>query len=114
MRGTIFIIMVLGASLLKAQDLDPITIGTKHALYSDTLGEMRDYWVNLPASYYSSQFSSKTYPVLVLLDGNIHFQSATGMVNYMSRIGQIPEMIVVALQNVGESVPHRKKGLSLA
>jgi predicted alpha/beta superfamily hydrolase len=42
--------------------------------------------------------------VLIVLDGNVHFKSISGMVNYMSsdlyRSWKIPEMIVVAIQNV--------------
>jgi predicted alpha/beta superfamily hydrolase len=42
--------------------------------------------------------------VLIVLDGNLHFKHITGVVNYMSsdvyRSWEIPEMIVVAIQNV--------------
>ena len=42
--------------------------------------------------------------MLIVLDGNAHFRSISGMVNYMSSGFngniRIPEMIVVAIQNI--------------
>ena len=88
----------------KAQETKEISIGTVHQIHSNQLNEDREYWVNLPESYHDEGNSYKRYPILILLDGNAHFRSITGMVNYMSsgyngnRV--IPEMIVVAIQNV--------------
>ena len=87
-----------------AQENNQISIGFKDQLFSNILNENREFWVNLPESYYEEGASYKRYPLLIVLDGNIHFQSITGMVNYMSAGHngnlQIPEMIVVAIQNV--------------
>ena len=42
--------------------------------------------------------------MLIVLDGNLHFKYRAGMVNYMSadiyRSWEIPEVIVVAIQNI--------------
>ncbi len=87
-----------------AQENNQISIGFKDQLFSNVLNENREFWVNLPESYYEEGASYKRYPILIVLDGNIHFQSITGMVDYMSAGHngnlQIPEMIVVAIQNV--------------
>lgn len=87
-----------------AQEHNPINIGFKDKLYSHTLNETREFWVSLPNSYYEEGASYKKYPLLIVLDGNVHFKSVTGMVNYMSSGYngnlRIPEMIVVAIQNV--------------
>jgi predicted alpha/beta superfamily hydrolase len=95
---------LLGINQVEAQDVEPIVIGTKHILHSSILNEDREYWVSLPESYGNEGSSYKTYPVLIVLDGNAHFRSITGMVNYMSAGYNgntvIPEMIVVAIQNV--------------
>ena len=68
---------------------------------SDVLQEERSYWVYLPNSY--QEGSKQRYPVLYLLDGNLHFHSVSGVVQFMSSgingNCQIPEMIVVAILN---------------
>jgi predicted alpha/beta superfamily hydrolase len=68
------------------------------------LNENREYWIGLPDSYNDKESFYKSYPVLIVLDGNVHFKSVAGIVNYMSSDGyrswKIPEMIVVAIQNV--------------
>ena len=98
----LFLLMVLNQ--VKAQDFEQIVIGTKHSLRSDILNEDREYWISLPDSYNNKESSYKRYPLLIVLDGNLHFKPIAGMVNYMSsdvyRSWKIPEMIVVAIQNV--------------
>ena len=61
-----------------------ITIGKKHLLTSEVLGEERPYWVHLPASYDGPYYAPQHYPVLYLLDGDAHFHSVTGVLNFMS------------------------------
>ena len=100
----VVILFLIGIHQIKSQDVDQIVIGTKHILHSNILNEDREYWVSLPESYNNEGSSYKSYPVLIVLDGNSHFRSITGMVNYMSSGYngniRIPEMIVVAIQNV--------------
>ena len=91
---------LFGLNQVKSQNLEQIVIGTKHILHSNILNEEREYWINLPESYNNSEESYKKYPVLIVLDANTHFKSITGMVSHMSRNGKIPEMIIVAVQNV--------------
>lgn len=84
---------------------EQITIGQKFSLYSDILGENRQYWIHLPDAYGDPTNSQESYPVLYLLDGRRHFISATGVVQFMSSgingNRQIPELIVVAIPNAG-------------
>ncbi len=84
-----------------------VTIGQKFTIASETLGEDRPYWVYLPASYDSDSGASQHYPVMYLLDGDSHFPSASGVVEFMSsgRNGnvQIPELIVVAIPNTNRT-----------
>jgi predicted alpha/beta superfamily hydrolase len=98
------LLLLIGINQVKSQDVEQIIIGTKHALKSNILNEDRDYWISLPDSYYDEASSYKRYPILILLDGNVHFKAISSMVNYMSsdsyRSRTIPEMIVVAIQNV--------------
>lgn len=78
-------------------------IGERFSLHSQILDENRRYWVYLPRSYQNKVFAPRSYPVLYLLDGDAHFHSASGVVQFMSEgingNMQIPEMIVVAIPN---------------
>lgn len=81
---------------------ESIKIGKKFTLHSGILNEDRQYCVYLPPSYEDKKFPAKRYPVLYLLDGDIYFLSASGMVHHMcggddAEIIQIPELIVVAV-----------------
>lgn len=100
----VLLFICMGIGQVKSQDTEPIVLGTKHTLHSNILNENRGYWISLPDSYNDKQSSHKRYPVLMVLDGNIHFKSIAGVVNYMSsdayRSWKIPEMIVVGVQNV--------------
>lgn len=96
--------MVVGIHQVKSQETGQIVIGSIHSIKSDILNEDREYWISLPDSYHDKESSYKKYPVLIVLDGNSHFKSTSGIVNYMSsdvyRNWKIPEMIVVGIQNV--------------
>jgi predicted alpha/beta superfamily hydrolase len=84
-----------------AQSANEIVIGSKHSVYSEVLGESRDYWVSLPDSYGLESESHKTYPILVVLDGRSLFRPISGTLSFMSasRNGsrRVPEMIVVGI-----------------
>ena len=98
------LLLLIGVKQVKSQEVGQIVIGTKHVLHSNILNEDREYWVSLPESYNKEESSYKQYPLLIILDGNVHFKAISGMVNYMSsdsyRSWKIPEMIVVGIQNV--------------
>jgi predicted alpha/beta superfamily hydrolase len=81
-----------------AQDnIEDVVIGKTIDLDSKVLGEERQIMVYLPPGY--GQTTTK-YPVLYLLDGRAHFQHASSTVQFLSRNGRIPQMIVVAIVNV--------------
>ena len=87
-----------GKSKKKDQD---IKIGKKYSIRSKVLKEERPYWVYLPSSY-NARDKTRCYPVLYLLDGDGHFQSVSGVVDFMSGASgssQIPELIVIAIPN---------------
>jgi len=104
---SILLFLLTGIQLANTQSEDQIVIGTKHTIHSNVLEEDRAYWVSLPESYDGKGMSYKSYPVLIVLDGKSHFRSVSGIVNYMSSgyngNRRIPEMIVVAIQNVNRS-----------
>jgi predicted alpha/beta superfamily hydrolase len=76
---------------------EDVIIGKSIHLESKVLGEERQIMVYLPDRY--DQTTTK-YPVLYLLDGRTHFQHASSTVQFLSRNGRIPQMIVVAIVNV--------------
>lgn len=103
----LLLLLLVEVHLAVSQNADHIVIGTMHTLYSSTLNEDREYWVSLPESYDKESQSYKKYPLLIILDGRVHFRSISGMVNYMSSgyngNRKIPEMIIVAIQNVNRN-----------
>lgn len=90
----------------RAQDSQPIVLGQRLSIHSAILKQDRPCLVYLPPSY-SAEESAKRYPVMYLLDGGAHFNAATGVVHHLSSpnsgVGRIPEMIIVALPNMGRT-----------
>ena len=81
--------MVLSAQAIK--------IGEKDSLFSKNLNEIRNFSIILPSTYKS--YSKIKYPVIYILDGEFLIQSTSGIIEYMSKTGQIPEMIEVYISN---------------
>ncbi len=107
MNQTILFILLslfIGIEISNAQSNGEIVIGNKYSIESELLSEKRAYWISLPDSYNDKTKSYKKYPLLILLDGHLHFKSAAGAVQFMSNGNngnrEIPEMIVVAVMNV--------------
>ncbi|MDP9048102.1 MAG: esterase family protein, partial [Bacteroidota bacterium] len=69
-----------------------IVIGITDTIYSNILKEKRVMMVHVPDGD-----KNQRYPVLYILDGEDHFQSAVAMVQQIS--GIIPDMIVVGVTN---------------
>jgi len=74
-----------------------IVIGRAISFTSEALGEERPVWIHTPPGYAES---NQLYPVLYLLDGRAHFQHVAGIIDFLSSVGQIPPMILVAVPNV--------------
>ncbi|MCK5137888.1 MAG: hypothetical protein KAR19_19030 [Bacteroidales bacterium] len=102
-RHSVNHMMFLAALLLFAHgsfaraDGDNIIIGKTVTISSEILDEDRTMLVYLPPGY---EQATEEYPVLYLLDGETHFLHGSGIVQYLSRLGLIPQMIVVAITNV--------------
>ena len=86
-----------------AQNASPVVIGKIDSMWSGTLKESRQYLVYTPPSYNEGIYRPQNYPVLYLLDGDAHFHSVTGLLQFLGTgiNGNyvIPEMIVVAIPN---------------
>ncbi|NIR50203.1 hypothetical protein GWO43_17000 [candidate division KSB1 bacterium] len=98
MKKLIFILVPLisGSIFAKNDHREPIVIGERLSITSEILDEDRTLWVHLPANY---DHSGQKYPVMVLLDGGGHFHHVTGIIQFLSRINRVPQMIVVGLPN---------------
>ena len=81
-----------------SQEVEKVIIGTKYKIESKILNQERSYIVNLPGSYKSD--STRTYPVIVLIDGGYYFNLFTGIIGEMANNGQVPEMIIIGLSKV--------------
>jgi hypothetical protein len=83
-------------SLCFAADGEPIVMGQRFQLRSESMGAMRSYLVHRPPNY---DISNARYPVLIVLDGNEHFQHASATVDFLAGAGRIPPMLVVGIPN---------------
>jgi len=92
----IFILLIGNTStnLAKGQEF---IIGERITSRSEILNEDRSLLIYVPKSYNAN---TQRYPVMYVLDGSAHFHHATGIVQYLSSRGLMPEMIVVAVVNV--------------
>lgn len=73
-------------------------IGTKDSIYSEILAENRKIWVQIPESAKIATNHPKTYPVVYILDGRVHFLSICSVLNQLAP-DTVPEMIVVGIEN---------------
>ena len=81
-----------------ANEPEPVArLGAKFRYASAILEEEREYWVDLPEKYDVRPDAGKRYPVLYLLDAERFFAQAAATVKFMSQLGTIPDMIVVAI-----------------
>ena len=75
---------------------EPIVVGQRFQLRSESMGEMRSFQVHRPANY---DISNARYPVLIVLDGEDHFQHVSTTVDFLGAAGKIPAMLVVGIPN---------------
>ncbi len=87
-KKLLFLLLLTAPYLILAQ-----TIHT--TLQSTKLGETRDLKIQLPRNY--EENFEKSYPVMIVLDGDYLFEPVAGNVDYYSYWEDIPEMIVVGV-----------------
>ena len=98
-KVSILILFVPFAVLGQTNDTN-ISIGKRESIDSKLLHETRPYSVYLPRGYENIAARPEGYPVIYLLDGDDHFHSVTGLVQFLGSYSRIiPEMIVVAIPN---------------
>ena len=103
LTACIALVFLLSSTAI-AQDLQDIILGKRFVFHSEILQQERTVLVYLPPSYNTVEGASRHFPVMYLLDGGAHFNSATGIVHHLSSpnsgVHRIPEMIVIALPNI--------------
>ena len=73
----------------------------KDSVLSRKMDKYRDLTISVPASY--SKDSKKTYPLLVLLDGDYLFDAFNGALSYGNYWDDLPETIIVGLHQNGNN-----------
>jgi predicted alpha/beta superfamily hydrolase len=71
-------------------------VGVLDSLYSQTLKESKEIYVQLPANYNPN--SDKKYPVVYILDGEVFLPTVSDVQDYYSG-GFTPEMVLVGISN---------------
>jgi predicted alpha/beta superfamily hydrolase len=88
---SLFLTFIALTSLAQKSD-NKIVIGTIDTVYSKILNEKRIVYVHVPNGDKNERF-----PVLYILDGDQHFESAVAIVDQIS--GIIPNMVIVGITN---------------
>src|SRR5262249_11169126 len=90
-----------------AQDTQP---ARRLVVKSEVLGEERVALVRTPAGYDAGE---QRYPVLYMTDGAAQRGHTAGTIDFLARLGRMPEMIVVAITNTDRTrdlTPTRAAG----
>ena len=71
-------------------------VGTSDSLYSNSLKEYRNFYVQLPANYDANK--NVKYPVVFILDGEVLLPTVSNVQNFYNG-GFTPEMVLVGISN---------------
>ena len=93
----VIIILFLTTLLWAENDDNKIIIGETVTIKSEVLDQERQMLVYLPDGYEEATIK---YPVLYLIDGGSHFLHVSGVVQFLSSQGLMPQTIVVAIKNI--------------
>ena len=99
MRISILIILCVSSvrgSVCDAQSLTRLA-DSSYELKSAALDQTRPVRIGLPKSFLKTQ---RTYPVLIVLDGEAQFPIAVTIASQLTSLGHMPEVIVVGIPNV--------------
>ncbi|HJN54719.1 MAG TPA: alpha/beta hydrolase-fold protein [Flavobacteriaceae bacterium] len=95
----VLILFFISSFTLCSQETDSITSNIIYQkIYSDKLNVERQITIQLPRDYKLDE--KKRYPVFIVFDGDYLFEIVSGNVDYMSFWGDIPEAIVVGINQI--------------
>ena len=90
------LLFFLTINLLSSQNLDSLYVSrVNDTILSKHLNEKRAIEIQLPRSYETEV--DKNYPLMIVLDGDYMFNIVAGSVDYLSYWGDIPENLVVGI-----------------
>ena len=90
------ILFLISINLLSSQNLDSLYVSrVNDTILSKYLNEKRAIEIQLPRSYEIEV--DKNYPLMIVLDGDYMFNIVSGSVDYLSYWGDIPENLVVGI-----------------
>jgi uncharacterized protein len=92
------LLLLLAPSAPSAQE--DIVIGERISIFSDVLDEERSIRVGKPRGY---DEGDQHYPVMFVLDGDVHFHHTTGVARFLAANEFVPNMLVVAIENTNRS-----------
>ena len=86
----------LTINLISSQNLDSLHVSRLNdTILSKYLNDKRAIEIQLPRSYEIE--SNKNYPLMIVLDGDYMFNIVSGSVDYLSYWGDVPENLVVGI-----------------
>lgn len=95
----LLILFFISSVTLYSQETGSIRNNTIYdKIYSDKLSAEREITIQLPRDYNLDE--EKRYPVFIVFDGDYLFEIVSGNVDYMSFWGDIPEAIVVGINQI--------------
>ena len=95
------VVLLVPGTLASAQQIqEPLTLAVRIQLRSAILGETRSLWISTPEGYDSS---GARFPVLYVLDPDIHFRHANALARFSSHYLRSPRMIVVGVPSTNRS-----------
>jgi hypothetical protein len=86
----------IGVQFTKPTDMDRTST---IQLASGALGQTRPVFIGLPRSFAKT---ARTYPVLIVLDGEAQFPIAVTVASQLAALGHMPETIVVGIPNLDQ------------
>ena len=90
------LLFIISTNIGLSQNLDSLSISrVNDTILSKYLNEKRSIEIQLPRSYNTE--SDKKYPLILVLDGEYMFNIVSGSVDYLSYWGDIPENLVVGI-----------------
>ena len=90
------LIFILFANISNSQNLDSLNVSRiNDTILSKYLNEKRSIEIQLPRSY--DVDLDKKYPLMIVLDGDYMFNIVAGSVDYLSYWGDIPENLIVGI-----------------
>lgn len=94
----VLILLILFSTHILPQN--EIIMGRSIQVYSEVLKENRNILVYLPRTYLNS---SEKYPVIYLLDAENNFTYTAGLVDFLTRLGRMPESVIVGITNTNRN-----------